>query len=261
MMDLAFQPELAVPYKSSLQRIRILSEHWLGSQAYCPNCGSPRIVQYPNNNPVADFYCSACREDYELKSQRKHFGAKIVDGAYPAMIRRLTGNTIPNLFLLNYDVRRLAVTNLTIVPKHFFTMEVIEERKPLPSTAKRAGWIGCRILLQHIPDAGRIPIIREGIVVPKGAVLDEWKRTLFLRGQRDLHAKGWLLHVMKCIERIGKRQFSIEDVYAFEDELKRAYPGNHHVRAKIRQRMQVLRDHGFLEFLGGGVYRVIGAPN
>lgn len=256
-MDLSFQAELADPYKSWLQRIRILSEHWLGSQTYCPNCGSARIAQYPNNNPVADFYCSVCREDYELKSQRNHFSAKIVDGAYPAMIRRLTGNIIPNLFLLNYDLGSLTVTNLLIVPKHFFTTDIIEERKPLPAAARRSGWVGCRILLQGIPQAGRIPIIRNGVVEPKATVIDKWKRTLFLRGQRDLHAKGWLMHVMKCIERIGKPQFSLQEVYAFEDELKAAYPGNQHIRPKIRQRMQVLRDNGYLEFLGNGIYELV----
>ena len=95
-MDLSFQPGLADAYKSSLQRIRILSEHWVATQVYCPSCGNPRILQYRNNNPVADFFCGDCHEDFELKSQRKQFGAKVVDGAYSAMMRRLTGDIIPN---------------------------------------------------------------------------------------------------------------------------------------------------------------------
>ncbi len=214
-----------------------------------------------NNNQVADFFCNICHEDYELKSQRKEFGAKVVDGAYPAMMRRLTGNVIPNLFLLNYDFKSLTVTNLLIVPKHFFTPDIIEERKPLPPTAKRAGWVGCRILLQAIPHAGRIDLIRNGVTEPKANVLDKWKRTLFLREQRDLSAKGWLLNVMQCIERIGKTEFSLDEVYAFENELKAAYPDNHHIKAKIRQRMQVLRDNGYLEFLGRGIYKMAERTN
>ena len=35
-----------------------------------------------------------------------------------------------------------------------------------------------------------------------------------------------------------------------------AIPGNRHVRDKIRQQLQVLRDLGFMEFLGGGRYRI-----
>jgi type II restriction enzyme len=81
-------------------------------------------------------------------------------------------------------------------------------------------------LLQSIPQSGRIAIIRNGVIEPKAVVLDGWQRTLFLRKQRDLEAKGWLVHVMKCIEQIGKSRFSLDEVYAFEDELKAAYPGN-----------------------------------
>lgn len=256
-MELAFQLGLADRYKSSLQRTRVLSEHWLGSRAYCPNCGNDQILQYGNNKQVADFFCSACHEDYELKSQRKQFGSKVVDGAYPAMMRRLMGNAVPNLFLLNYDVNSLTVTNLLVVPKHFFTTDIIEARKPLPPTARRAGWMGCRILLEAIPHSGRITLIRNGLIEPKTNVLKKWQQTLFLRKQRDLNAKGWLLHVMRCIERIGKDQFSLEEVYAFEEELRAAYPGNRHRRAKIRQRMQVLRDNGFLEFVGKGIYKLM----
>ena len=251
-MDLSFQAALADAYKSGLQRVRILSEHWVGSQVYCPNCGSCHIARYGNNNPGADFFCSICKEDYELKSQRTRFGAKIVDGAYRTMIQRLSGNTNPNFFLLNYDARKLTVTNLIIIPSHFFTAEIIEERKPLPPTARRKGWIGCRILLQGIPNAGRISIIRNGVMEPKTDVLDKWRRTLFLRSQQGSDAKGWLLHVMRCIERLGKSQFSLDEVYSFES----AYPGNRHVRAKIRQKLQVLRDSGYLDFVGRGIYRL-----
>ncbi len=255
-MDLSFQAELAQAYKSSQQRAKVLSEHWIGSQIYCPNCGSPHILRFANNSPVADFFCAICREEYELKSQRRQFGAKVVDGAYRAMIRRLSGNTNPNLFLLNYDVRSLLVTDLIIIPKHFFTTEIIEERKPLPPTARRAGWVGCRILLQGIPLAGRIAIIRNGEIEPKADVLSKWRRTLFLREQRDLQAKGWLVHVMRCIERLGKNRFSLDEVYGFENELSKAYPGNRHVRAKIRQKLQVLRDNGYLDFVGRGIYKL-----
>jgi type II restriction enzyme len=56
------------------------------------------------------------QEDYELKSQRSRFGTKVVDGAYRAMMLRLSENANPNLFLLNYDTRNLRVTNLLIIP-------------------------------------------------------------------------------------------------------------------------------------------------
>ena len=55
-LQLSFQAALASEYKGATQKIRILTEHWIGSQVYCPNCGHVSITQYKNNSPVADFF-------------------------------------------------------------------------------------------------------------------------------------------------------------------------------------------------------------
>lgn len=111
-MDLHFETSRADGYISGLQRARILTEGWVASQVYCPNCGYSQMARYANNNPVGDFHCVRCGEDYELKSQRRRFGVKVVDGAYKAMMQRLRGATNPNLLLLNYAADRLCVTDL-----------------------------------------------------------------------------------------------------------------------------------------------------
>ena len=46
--------------------------------------------------------------------------------------------------------------------------------------------------------------------------------------------------VMKCVEALGKQEFQLEDVYAFEDHLSQLYPGNENVRPKIWQQLQFL---------------------
>ncbi len=196
-----------------------------------------------------------CKEDYELKSQKKQFGSKVVDGAFSTMCSRLESLNNPNLLLLNYDLQNLAVTNLFIVPKHFFVRKIIEERPPLAATARRAGWIGCNILLGQIPAAGRIFVIRNGAVQSKEAILEKWQKTLFLRTETE-EARGWLLDVMNCVEKIGKIDFQIDDVYAYENYLSKLYPNNRHVKQKIRQQLQVLRDQGYLDFKARGFYRL-----
>jgi type II restriction enzyme len=65
---------------------------------------------------------------------------------------------------------------------------------------------------------------------------------------------------MKCVESIGKEEFQLDDVYAFERQLNLVYPNNQHVRPKIRQQLQVLRDHGYLDFTGRGSYRLRSVP-
>ncbi len=156
---------------------------------------------------------------------------------------------------MNYDLSSHAVVNLFIVPKHFFVREIIEERKPLASTARRAGWIGSNILLSRVPESGKIHIVQYGIVRPKEAVLHEWQKTLFLRSE-SLKTRGWLLDVIKCVESLGKREFTLDEVYAFERHLGDLYPGNQNVRPKIRQQLQYLRDHGFIDFVSRGNYRL-----
>lgn len=61
---------------------------------------------------------------------------------------------------------------------------------------------------------------------------------------------------MRCVEVIGKPEFQIEDVYAFEEQLARLYPGNKNVKPKIRQQLQFLRDPGYLDFVSRGYYRL-----
>lgn len=108
-MKLNLNKQLAINYRSSSQRARVLTEGWVDDSIFCPNCGRLNIEKYPNNQPVADFYCSNCREEYELKSKQNSLGAKITDGAYRTMIDRLRSSNNPNFFLLNYDLQNLVV--------------------------------------------------------------------------------------------------------------------------------------------------------
>lgn len=129
-MVLRFDTLLTERYKSSAQKIRVMSESWLGNNMYCPNCGNPKIQQMTNNSPVADFQCDNCGEIYELKSKRGNIGKKIADGAYSTMIERITSDSNPDLFLLQYN-EQYDITDLMLVPRFFFVLEIIEKRKPL----------------------------------------------------------------------------------------------------------------------------------
>lgn len=193
-MKLNLNEQLVTHYKSASQKARILTEQWVDNSIFCPNCGRLNIDKYPNNQPVADFYCSNCKEEYELKSKQNTIGTKIVDGAYRTMLERLTSSNNPNFFLLNYDLSNLEVINFLVIPKHFFVPEIIEKRKPLSPTAQRAGWVGCNILLQSIPQTGKIFFIKNKRIEPKEKVLAEWQKTLFCeRRKKFLLRVGYLI--------------------------------------------------------------------
>jgi type II restriction enzyme len=253
---LGFEEPPAI-YASPSQRARIFTESWVAAYIFCPNCGAHRITQHPNNSHVADFHCNECREQYELKAQRHRFGPKLANGAYAKKLERLASDASPNLMLMNYDRERFAVTNLFFVPKQFFVPAIVEPRPALKPPAKRAGWVGSKIILRDVPESGKVWFVRGGEALPRAEVLECWRSTLFLR-EAGQAARGWLIEVMKCVEAIGRESFGLDEVYAFEDRLAATYPGNRHVRPKIRQQLQVLRDRGWLEFVGRGRYRMRG---
>ncbi len=103
-MSLNLYSTISDKYNSKSQKIRVLTESWVNKYIYCPSCGN-NVREYANNKPVADFYCSKCNEDYELKSKKDKIGKKIVDGTYSTMIMRLQSDSNPNFFFLNYDKR------------------------------------------------------------------------------------------------------------------------------------------------------------
>ena len=240
-------------YSSNSQKIRVLTEKWALENIFCPSCGGV-ISEYENNKPVADFFCIRCSEDYELKSKNNKMGKKIVDGAYSTMIERLQSDSNPNFFFLNYHKNSLDISNFIVIPKHFFTLEIIEKRKPLSVTAKRAGWTGCNILLETIPQSGKIFYIKDGKVQSKNEIVDNWNKTTFLKESSNLDSRGWLIDIIQCIEKIDKKEFLLNEIYHFENFLKIKHPNNNNIQAKIRQQLQVLRDKKFLEFSSRGKY-------
>ena len=254
-MRLNFNVVLATQYKSQSQAIRVMTENWVKNEIFCPNCGN-FVNDFKNNSPVADFYCENCREEYELKSKKDEMGKKIVDGAYGKMIERLNSTNNSSFFFLNYDLQDYRVQNFVVIPKHFFIPEIIEKRKPLSENARRAGWIGCSILLQSIPQSGKIFYIKNGIPENKGDVLKNWQKTLFLRESSNVALRGWILDVMNCIDKLNKKDFTLDEIYDFENILSEKHPENKHIKDKIRQQLQFLRDKGYLKFLDRGKYKL-----
>ena len=251
-MNLNFNQNLAADYKSPSQIIRVLSENWVANQSYCPSCNAEPLVEFANNQPVADFYCTNCDEQYELKSKKAKLSNIINDGAYDTMIERVNSENNPNFFFLTYS-QEYSVNNFLIIPKQFFKPNMIIKRKPLSATAKRAGWVGCNIDLRQVPESGKVFLVKNQQVIPRENVTEQFQKTLFLRKQSTA-SRGWTLHVWQCIDRLDTN-FSLNQVYAFADLLKLKHPENNHIPDKIRQQLQVLRDKGIIEFLGRGHYR------
>jgi len=244
---------LASAYKSPSQRARIISEAWGCRNLYCPRCDSPRLDPSSSNTRVFDFVCPGCAAAFQLKSQSHPFSRRVIDAAYGPMRRAIEEGQTPHFLTLHYDRQSWRVRNLTLIPSFALTVSCLEKRKPLAPTARRCGWVGCNILLAKIPVDARIPIVCDGSPSTPASVRRQFSllRPLENAGHEK---RGWTLDVLNVVRSLGKPRFHLNEVYGHIDELRLLHPGNVHVREKIRQQLQRLRDMGLLEFLGDGEY-------
>lgn len=242
-------------YKSASQRARLGTESWGAENFFCPACESPRLRPAPQGTAAIDYICLACDSPFQLKSQSKVPGSRIVDAAYSQMRRAILEDRTPNLFVLHYDLAEWAVRTLILIPRFAFALSAVERRKPLAATARRAGWVGCNIVLDRIPETVRIPVIQEGRVWSKSAVREAYRRLRPLEKLR-VERRGWTLDVLHAIHSLRRREFTLAEAYSLASALATLHPDNRHVEPKIRQQLQVLRDAGLLEFVERGRYRL-----
>jgi type II restriction enzyme len=242
-------------YKSHSQRARIATEAWGLEHFYCPNCDEQHLKDSAANTHAYDYTCGNCATTFQLKAQSHKLAGRIVDSAYDSMVRAIREDRTPNLFAMHYDRNAWRVESLILVPHFAFPLSAIEKRRPLSSTARRAGWVGCNILLSAIPPDARIHIISGGKAVAPKAVREQYARVRPLERVKP-EKRGWTLDVLNVVQALGKKEFNLADVYAHEESLAKLHPGNHYVKDKIRQQLQLLRDLRLLKFLGGGKYRL-----
>jgi type II restriction enzyme len=177
------------------------------------------------------------------------------DADYEVMRREITEDRTPNLLALHYDVESWEVRSLILVPRFVFSLSCIEKRRPLGPLARRAGWVGCIIVLAQSPPDARIPVVTDGVPLSSVSVRRQYDR---LRPLASLshEMRGWTLDVLNIVRSLGRAEFTLAEVYAFAGELARRHPRNRFVQPKIRQQLQRLRDMGFVKFLGRGTYRL-----
>ncbi len=251
-MDLKMSSDLGLGYTSRSQIARMVTEAWGAHQLFCAACDSDRVEPTPPNTKAIDFRCPRCDSAYQLKAGRQRMDSRIPDGAFSAMSAAIASDDVPNLLVLQYSPEWY-VTNLMLVPSFLFTASLIEKRRPLSATARRAGWVGCNILLSALPSDAKIHLVRDCVAACPDV---SWSRYESLRPLSTVRpsVRGWTLDVFKIVQEMGSREFTLAQVYQQESMLRALHPRNGNVRAKIRQQLQVLRDLGYLQFKGDGGY-------
>jgi type II restriction enzyme len=252
---------LIASYSSNSQRARVVTEAWVLRNGYCLACKSDRLMPTAANTRTKDFVCPKCSHGYELKSKCGAFGSRIADGAFSAMMATIREGRTPSFLLMEYSPT-WEVQNLTAVHHSLITQDCIVERKALGPAARRAGWIGCNIVLPKIAIEGRIPLVTAGSAHPPEAPRMAFARLQYL-SRMPARRRGWAASLLNLLRQLPGDRFSLSDAYSFEGHLEKLYPGNNNVRPKIRQQLQVLRDAGMIRFEARGLYKFVegGRPN
>ncbi len=156
---------------------------------------------------------------------------------------------------MSYELLTLRVQTLICIPDFALTESALEKRNPLKPTARRAGYVGCYISLYRIPADARIHFVKDAAAQSPAEVRRAFRK---LKPLASLKAekRGWTLDVLSAVRSLNKSEFTLTDVYSTEDSLAQLHPKNSHIRPKIRQQLQVLRDLDILTFLGDGSYRL-----
>ena|SRR5271157_257580 len=252
-MNLQGRIELTGELRSASQIARVVTEDWCKREMYCAACDAERLRRMHSHSRACDFTCETCQERFELKSSRHPFGNRILDSAYKTMITAIQSDRTPNLLLMQYS-SSFTVVNLFMVSRYFFSQSAVEERPPLGPGARRSGWVGCNIRLDRISSDGKIGIVTDGIELPRTEVRAHFQQTKAL-GQLRVPERGWTVDVLTAVRGLGRKEFTLDDAYSRGSYLAKLHPNNRHIREKIRQQLQVIRDLGFVQFLGGGRYR------
>jgi type II restriction enzyme len=253
-MILDLPVKVAKGYRSLSQIARVVTEAWTLANMYCPACAANKLIDTANNTEAIDFVCKQCDCGFQLKAKSGVLGRKIVDAGYDAMMRSIAKNRLPHFLFLGYNKSHYTVNDLVLVPNFCLGPSAIEARKPLSPTARRAGWVGCNIILDSVPPEGKIPIISSGSIAAKETVRKKFQQVKPLENL-SVKMRGWTLDVLTVLRSIDGREFTLKQAYSFETVLSQMHPDNKHVRDKIRQQLQVLRDLGYLQFVKRGVYR------
>lgn len=255
-MKLALDATVAQGYTSASQWARRVTEAWASSELFCVACPSPKLKAHVANTKVEDYHCPRCSRRVQLKAKSGRIGRVVANSGYATKVAAIRKNKAPDYAFLGYDRDRLQVRDLFVVPGHFLTESVISARKPLAETARRAGWIGSNIHLDRIADSGKVWLVQDSVQRPKATVRQEFDRLAFVRAL-PAEGRGWLNDVLQCVEELAPRrgtEFSLKEVYGFEQRLAARHPANHNVQPKIRQQLQLLRKRGLVKFEGSGRY-------
>ena len=186
--------------------------HW-ADNLFCLACSSDELTSLPNNARVEDYHCPNCSAKYQLKSKSGPFGRRVQNSAYEPKMRAIEEGKAPHYAFLQYSRETWRVTDLFVIPSHFFSPAIVEKRPPLGGNAQRSGWVGSNILLQALAPEARLQVVVDSAIRSPAEARVAWQRFAFLA--TDQRARGgWgadvLTSVLTLQRELGAAEFTLQ---------------------------------------------------
>lgn len=133
-----------------------MGEKLVSATCNCPRCKRSRTLKrLPNNFRCADLICDFCGYLAQVKATRvEDVGRKpdtILGAAWPPQKERMDSGIYFPLFVVAV-AKTGKQTAIYYLSADLQDSTIFEPRKPLSSTAKRAGWQGFIYKLTHVAD-------------------------------------------------------------------------------------------------------------
>jgi len=244
-------------FRSGAQWARDFTERWWAERGYCFACHSDdRLEVLENNAPCWDFRCRACGHPFQLKGSLNKSGTTVQDGSYKVMTDYIRRMMSPTFVLLRYT-RDRTVPQVAAVHCVFITKDAIVPRKPLTA---RPSYVMCSVRLADIPMQAKISVVENFSFVKKDKVREQFQKLSSLEN-RQVKGRGWMALILNLTQRLPAGNFRVDDLLAFRNEIEKQFPDNRHVREKVRQQLQFLRNAGLVQFVDNrGTFRLTGNP-
>jgi len=128
-------------------------EYWFMNNIDCQRCNKREWIKCSSMTPVFDFECNNCKTVYSIKGAHSHeFLQKIVGQLKIGLCGRYTPlvnaheKRILDWILIDYDKEKSIVKKVYYIPHEKINSDLcFLPLKPLPETAKRAGYKGSTV--------------------------------------------------------------------------------------------------------------------
>jgi type II restriction enzyme len=158
LIELVSQVKENNNWKSESRIVGEACEYYIKNKIKCVRCNDTNFKKYKTNETSKDLICISCSQKYQIKA--KSATQKQVNNIKNKDIFKTIGGeyytTVKNIYeqidylIILYEKKTYKIINILYIKYENINLNCIIPRKPLSTTAKRAGWRGCNIIFDNI---------------------------------------------------------------------------------------------------------------